>query len=429
MESTIRKPEFPLNIAGVYGEDPQVIRIAADRFRRLGDLYAQEFGGVPVTLASTPGRVELCGNHTDHNHGAVLAAAVHLDTIAAAAPSGDRIVTLRSEGFASPFRVDLDCLNMVPAEAGTTSAMIRGIASCMHGHGYVVEGFNAVVSSEVLPGSGLSSSASIEVLIGTIFNALFNGGGIGAHQLAQIGQYAENTYFRKPCGLMDQLTCAIGGIVNIDFADPRNPVTRSLHSRFEEHALSILVVHTGGHHADLTADYAAVPGEMNAVAGHFGVSSLRDLSSTTLFQAIPDVREKLGDRAILRALHFFAENERVADQVRALESDDVDAFLRIMNASGSSSCRWLQNCATHQNPREQPLMLGLALSEWFIGETGRGACRVHGGGFAGTILAVLPRAVVPDYAAMMGRVYGEGSVKTLKIRSVGTCTLLDVQEH
>ncbi len=426
METYLTKPVSLRNFAAIYGEEPGDIRAATDRFLRLGDLYRQEFGGVPSTFASTPGRVELCGNHTDHNHGSVLAATVHLDTIAAAASSGDTLVTVRSQGFGAPFRVDLDHLDMVPEEVGTTSAMIRGIAARLQGLGYAVEGFNAIVSSGVLPGSGLSSSASFEVLIGTIFNVLSNDGGIGATQLAQIGQYAENTYFRKPCGLMDQLTCAIGGIVNIDFADPRHPVTHTLRSRFEEHSLSLLVVHTGGNHADLTAEYAAVPREMKAVAGHFGYASLRDLSSTTLLKAIPEVRAELGDRAILRALHFFAENERVADQVRALENDDVDMFLRIMNASGSSSCRWLQNCATYQDPREQALMLGLALSEWFINITGRGACRVHGGGFAGTILAVLPHAVVPDYAAMMGRVYGDQSVTRLKIRNVGTCTLLNV---
>jgi galactokinase len=429
MDTQLSKPGFLSSLAGIYGQESEVLQRVRDRFLRLDGLYRQEFDGVPSTLVSTPGRVELCGNHTDHNHGSVLAAAVHLDTVAAAAPSGDSIVTLRSEGFAALFRIDLRRLEMIPEEAGTTSAMIRGIAASLHGHGYTVGGFNAVVSSEVLPGSGLSSSASVEVLIGTIFNALFNDGGIGAIELAQTGQYAENAYFRKPCGLMDQLTCALGGIVSIDFADPRNPVTQTLPSHFEEHSLSLLVVHTGGNHADLTADYAAVPREMKAVAGHFGHASLRDLSSTALVQAIPGVREELGDRAILRALHFFAENERVAEQVRALEKDDIDAFLRIMNASGSSSCRWLQNCATYQDSREQGLMLGLALSEWFINKTGRGACRVHGGGFAGTILAVLPRAVVPEYRGLMERVYGERSVTDLKIRTAGTCVLLNVQEH
>jgi galactokinase len=427
MDAHLNNPVFLTRLGSIYGEESEVLHAVRDRFLRLGELYKQEYGGLPSTLVSTPGRVELCGNHTDHNHGSVLAAAIHLDTIAAAARSGDSIVTLRSEGFGAPFRIDLHHLEMVPEEAGTTSAMIRGIAASLHGHGYAVGGFNAVVSSDVLPGSGLSSSAAVEVLIGTIFNALFNNGRISAIQLAQTGQYAENAYFRKPCGLMDQLTSALGGIVSIDFADPRNPVTQALPSHFEEHSLSLLVVHAGGNHADLTAEYAAVPGEMKAVAGHFGFASLKDLSNTAMVQAIPELREELGDRAILRALHFFAENERVAEQVRALEKDDIDAFLRIMNASGSSSCRWLQNCATHQNPREQGLMLGLGISEWFINKTGRGACRVHGGGFAGTILAVLPRAVVPEYRALMERVYGERSVADMKIRNAGTCILLNVQ--
>ncbi len=423
MDTYLTEPEFQRNLTNVYGDKPDDIRNAQDRFRELSRLFRETFGGTPAILASTPGRVELCGNHTDHNNGRVLAASVHLDSIAAAAPSGDNVVTVRSIGFDAPFRVDLGRLEVIPEEAGTTTAMIRGIAARFKQLNFAVKGFNAVVSSDVLPGSGLSSSASIEVLLGTILNSLFNHGGINPTELAQIGQYAENTYFRKPCGLMDQLTCALGGIVIIDFADPRMPVTRTMRSGFEEHALSLLVVHTGGSHADLTADYAAVPFEMKEVARYFGQTSLRNVPSAQLFQAIPQVRAELGDRAILRALHFFADTERVVDQVKALEQDDMDSFLRIMNESGSSSCRWLQNCSTPHSTREQGLLLGLALSERFIHTAGKGACRVHGGGFAGTILAVLPSAVVPDYIGMMQHVFGEKSVTTLRIRNIGTCTL------
>jgi len=423
MDTHLTEPEFQRNLTKVYGDRPESIHNAMDRFREISRFYRETFAGVPAILSSAPGRVELCGNHTDHNNGRVLAASVHLDSIAAAAPSDDNIVTVRSIGFGAPFRVDLRRLEVIPEEAGTTTAMIRGIAARFKQLNFAVRGFNAVVSSDVLPGSGLSSSASIEVLLGTILNSLFNHGVVDPTQLAQIGQYAENTYFRKPCGLMDQLTCALGGIVSIDFADPRVPVARTMRSRFEDHALNLLVVHTGGSHADLTADYAAVPNEMKEVARYFGQQSLRNVPGTQLFQAIPQVRAELGDRAILRALHFYAETDRVVEQVTALEQDDMDSFLRNTNESGSSSCRWLQNCSTPHSPREQGLLLGLALSERFIHTAGKGACRVHGGGFAGTILAILPSAVVPDYVGMMQQVFGEKSVTSLRIRDFGSCTL------
>jgi len=416
-------PAFFTMVKNMGGETADDVQSATDRFRRLNDAFVGAFGVQPSVLVSTPGRVELCGNHTDHNHGRVLAASIQLDSIAAAAASSENIVTLRSQGYAEPFRIDLKYLDRIPEEAGTTAALVRGIAARFRHSGYAIGGFTAAVMSDVLPGSGLSSSASIEVLLGTIFNALFNDGRIEPAQLAHIGQFAENVYFGKPCGLMDQLTCALGGIVSFDFADPATPVTRTFRSQFEERGLALLVVHTGGNHVDLTAEYAAVPKEMKDVAHYLGYTVCRDLQFNTVLQAIPLLRPAVGDRAILRAIHFLSENERVSEQVQALDRDDIDEFLRLMNASGSSSSRWLQNCSPSGSIREQGVTLALALSEWFIHSVGRGACRVHGGGFAGTILTVIPADAVPAYMHMMTPVFGDRAITRLRIRNVGTLAL------
>ena len=423
MDTYLADSVFMRHLENLYGNSPEEVRSATDRFRRLTDTYEELYSGQPALLASAPGRVELCGNHTDHNNGRVLAAAVQLDTIAAASPTTDNVITIRSDGYDAPFRIHVDELDPVRQEEGTTNALIRGTAARFRDFDYSIGGLNAVVMSDVLPGSGLSSSASIEILLGTLFNTLFNNGRIPPAQLAHIGQYAENTFFRKPCGLMDQLTCALGGIVHIDFADPASPLTRTLRSRFDDHDISLLVVHTGATHEDLTAEYAAVPGEMKEVARYFGYDVLRDLPAEPFLRAIPELRTEVGDRAILRALHFFSENERVTELVRALEHDDVDRLLSIMLASGSSSARWLQNCAAPGSVRRQGIMIALALSEWYIHQAGRGATRVHGGGFAGTILTALPKASVPGYVKTMEEVFGDGAVTVLRVRNTGALAL------
>ncbi|MCK5673068.1 MAG: galactokinase, partial [Spirochaetales bacterium] len=363
------------------------------------------------------------GNHTDHNNGLVLAGSINLDSIAVVSKSMDNKIKLFSEGYDLPFLVDLNYLEPNPAENGTTNALIRGVAARLKQLGYKIEGFKAFISSDVLPGSGLSSSASIEVLIGSIFNAMFNDNSIAPEILAQVGQFAENNYLGKPCGLMDQMACAVGGIISIDFKDPAKPVFNKVNFNFDKQNYKLLVLDTGGSHADLTDDYSAIPAEMKSVAELFGVSVLREINIESFVEKIPYVRKQLGDRAILRALHFLQENDRVVEEVKALESGDFSEFLKLVKASGNSSFKWLQNIFTTKNIKEQGVSLALALSEKYIEEIGQGACRVHGGGFAGTIQIFLPDNKVEEYKNKMEKIFGKNSVQVLNIRQIGTVYL------
>ncbi len=390
------------------------------RYAVLSETFQKTFGEKPRYWFNTPGRTEIGGNHTDHNHGRVLAASVNLDAVAAVLKNDQAKVILVSEGFEKPFIVALNDLQKRPQEIGTTTALIRGIAHRLNELGYEIGGFKAYVQSDVLPGSGLSSSAAIEVLIGTIFNYLFNHGEIPGETIAQAGQFAENEFFGKPCGLMDQMACAVGGIVAIDFKNPRAPQIEKIPFDLARQGYRLLVVDTGGNHADLTEDYAAVPNEMKAVAKALGKSVCREVTMEEWLEHVAELRRTVGDRALLRAYHFIRENARVAEQVRALKEGDFSRFLKLINDSGHSSFRWLQNIYTTQNPREQGLSLALALSEDFIQTIGEGACRVHGGGFAGTIQAFLPTAGVADYTRRMESVFGEGCVKVLTIRNTGS---------
>ncbi len=389
------------------------------RYARIGAAYTRYFDSPPMCFFSVPGRAEIGGNHTDHNQGRVLAGSIHLDAVAAAGSSGNPWITVYSEGYPGPYRVNLGQPEAVPGEAGSTTALIRGIAARFRELGYSTGGFNAWIHSEVLHGSGLSSSASIEVLIGTIFNHLYNGGAIPPATIAQIGQYAENSYFGKPCGLMDQTACAIGGIVYIDFEDPIQAYIREVAFDFAATGYRLAVVNTGGNHADLTADYAAVPAEMKAIARALGQPWLRKITWEALMENLPLLRQRCGDRAILRAMHFLEENQRVEAQVAALESGDFRGFLSLVRESGASSFRWLQNGYPPAQPREQGVSLALALSERFIASIGEGACRVHGGGFAGTILTFLPANTIKKYTLLMENVFGENAVTTLHIRNQG----------
>jgi Galactokinase len=319
--------------------------------------------------------------------------------------------------------VNLDQLDKLPSEVGTTSALIRGMAARFNQMGFHIGGFNASVTSDVLPGSGLSSSASIEVLIGTIFNHLFNGGSIPPQTIALIGQFAENEYFGKPCGLMDQTTCAVGGIITIDFLNPKEPAVRKVHFDFTSQNYSLLVVDTGGNHADLTDDYAAVTKEMKAVAQELGAEVCRHIRYHDLIAKIKQLRPRVGDRAILRAIHFLGDNARVLEQIAALEKGDFKRFLSLVNESGNSSFKWLQNIFTPKNIREQGVALALAVTEKFISDLGEGACRVHGGGFAGTIQVFLPNAAVTDYIQLIESIYGSGKALVLSIRPHGSLYL------
>ena len=405
----------------LYGQDAAG---APARCSAIGRRYVELFGESPSIFVSTPGRVEIGGNHTDHNNGPVIAAAVTLDSVAAARKTDDRTVTLSSAGYASPFCVRLDDLRARPEERGTTSALIRGIAARCAEAGYGIGGFHAYVESQIAPGSGLSSSACIEILIGTILNALYNSSRIPLEELATICQYAENAYFGKPCGLMDQLACAVGGMVAIDFSNPHRPAIHRIRHTLDSAGLRLAVVHAGGSHADLTAEYAAIPAEMKAVAAALGYRTCRDIGGEVeILNALPALREKTGDRAILRALHFVGECRRVPRQVRSLEEGRIEEFLFHVNASGRSSAMWLQNSYPGSTPEEQGITLALALTEGYIETVGRGACRIHGGGFAGTILAILPSEAIDGYRAMIEHVFGEDSLALLDIRSVGTLVL------
>lgn len=407
----------------IYGREKNTIEKQIERYNGLLEKFQHTFNQSNVQFFSTPGRTEIGGNHTDHNLGRVLAAAVNLDSVAVAAPSDSETVNIYSEGYDQPFLVHISDLDVHPEEEGTTTALIRGIAARFKSQGYGIGGFNACCTSDVLPGSGLSSSASIEVLIGTIFNHLFNDGKVTPENIAKTGQYAENIYFGKPCGLMDQMACAVGGIVSIDFKDPEQPVVNKVNFNFLEHHYSLLVVDSGGSHADLTKDYASIPADMKSVANYFDLAYCRQLSAEMFYEQIKDLRDKINDRAILRTLHFLGDNERVIDQVNALESDDFQKFLSLVNESGDSSFKWLQNVYSEHNVNEQGVSLALALTEKYISEINEGACRVHGGGFAGTILVFLPSKNIDKYIKIVENVFGQGKVLVLDIRSEGTICL------
>ncbi len=407
----------------VYGNDTGKLNIQRDRYEKLLTEFEANFGAADVQLFSTPGRTEISGNHTDHNRGRVLAGSITLDAIAAAAENGQEKAVLYSEGYAKPFSVDLNALDVNETEFGTTTSLIRGVAARFRMLGLQIGGFNAMISSDVLPGSGLSSSAAIEVLIGTIFNGLFNDGKIAPETLAKIGQYAENVFFGKPCGLMDQVACAVGGIVTIDFQNPEQPDIRKVNFDFTAQSYQLVIVDTGGNHADLTDNYADIPREMKAVAAHFGKTVCRKISRGEILGDIENLRKSVGDRAVLRALHFLDENDRVEKQVAALEGNNLPKFLNWVRSSGNSSFRWLQNIYAPQNPAEQGVSLALMVSERFLAIKAAGACRVHGGGFAGTIQAFVNQADVPDYCREMEQLFGAGAALPLSIRSLGTVHL------
>ena len=405
----------------VYGAD------AAGAARRLADLtrgYAGVFPGgeeEDVRLFSVPGRTELGGNHTDHQWGRCLAGSVNLDTIACAAPNGTNMVRIQSRNHRMA-EVSLDDLSVHPAETGSSVSLVRGVAARLREMGRAVGGFNAYTTTRVLRSSGLSSSAAFEVMVGTIMNHLFCGGVLTPLQLAQVGQYAENVYYGKPCGLMDQLACASGGVIAIDFADPAAPSLRQVQVDLEREGYALVIVDAGAGHADLTEEYAAIPREMGAVAACLGRERLGQATYEQFLEELPRVRSTCGDRALLRAMHFFQDDRRAAEQCAALERGDLPAFLRLVRRSGRSSFMNLQNVITCRDSREQPLAVLLALAEELL--EGEGACRVHGGGFAGTIQAFVPLDRVERFTQGMEALTGAGSCHVLSIRGTGAAQLV-----
>ena len=388
-------------------------------YENLKASFFDTFGRKPQYLFSAPGRTEIGGNHTDHQLGRVLAGAVSLETVAAVAENGENVVRVLSEGY--PLcEIDLDDLAIRPGEFGTTKALIRGVAA---GTG-LKKGFDAYVTSTVLPGSGLSSSAAFEVLLGTIASRL-SGAGLTAVEIAQLGQRVENEYFGKPCGLMDQMASSVGGIITIDFADPDQPVVEHLDFDFAACGHALCIIDSGADHADLTDEYAAIPREMKAVAAVFGKEVLRQVNPAEFFARLNEVRAAAGDRATMRAMHFFADNRRVADQVAALRAGNFEEFLRLVNESGRSSWLYLQNVVPAGYTAHQELAVALALADHLL--AGRGACRVHGGGFAGTIQAFVPLDLLEEFRAGMEAVLGEGSCHVLSIRPEGGILLEEVE--
>jgi galactokinase len=407
----------------MYGDKNEIIEKQKDRYQKLENDFLQKFNNCEKYFFSAPGRTEICGNHTDHNHGKVLAASVNLDSIAVVKKNIDKKIILYSESYQAPFIVDLNNLEVVENEKGTTTSLVRGIASRLKELGYNIGGFSGCMTSDVLQGSGLSSSASVESLIGEIFNTLFNDSKISAETIAQIGQYAENVFFGKPCGLMDQMACSIGGIISIDFENPQKPVIEKVKVDFSNLEFSLVIVDTGGNHVDLTDDYAAVPAEMKDVANFFGKKVLREVDEKEFFNNITKLRNELGDRAVMRAMHFFEENERVTNIVEALIKSDTASFLKLIKESGDSSFKWLQNIFSVKNINEQGVSLALSLTEKYLLEIGAGACRVHGGGFAGTIQVFIPSIFAMEYIGIIEKVFGQGNAMNLSIRSEGTVLL------
>ncbi|MCL2545876.1 MAG: galactokinase [Oscillospiraceae bacterium] len=369
-----------------------------------------------IIIVTAPGRTEIGGNHTDHNHGKVLTGAVNLDVLAIVSAHEQPLIRIQSKGHAEN-RVDLGDLSIQQNEYGHSTALIRGIASRLQSLCHNIGGFVAYTTSDVTSGSGLSSSAAFEVLVGSIFNTLYNGNAIDSKTLARTGQYAENEYFGKPCGLLDQMGSVCGGIVAIDFKDTQSPIVEQINFDLAAANYAMCITMAGGSHAELTGHYTAIPTEMKSVAAALGKSVLREVSPCDFYANIAAVRKQCGDRAVLRAIHFFADNERVDGQVDALKSGNFDKFLALINESGYSSYMYLQNVSTYADSADQEVALALALSESLL--QGRGASRVHGGGFAGTIQAFVPNDLVDSYITGMDALLGAGSCKALAIRGVG----------
>ena len=414
----IKTPEFLQRLAVVYGDEAATQQ---ERFFELAKAYESDFNrDADLRFFSAPGRTEVGGNHTDHNNGKVLAAAVNLDAVAAVEGRDDGVICVKSQGYAE-HKVDISDLSIIDEEEGTSLALIRGICARYKELGYNIGGFNASVTSSVLSGSGLSSSAAYEVLICTILNYLYNDGKIDAVKVAQVSQYAENVYFKKPCGLMDQTACSVGGFVKIDFEDTSAPVIEKVDFDIAKHGYNLCIVDTGGNHADLTGDYAAIRLEMNSVAEFFGKKVLRQVDEKEVFENIGEIRAETGDRAIERAIHFYNENKRVERLASALSDGNFDAFKATIIESGKSSYMYNQNCFTLSAPASQPVALALCIAEELLKD--KGAYRVHGGGFAGTIQAFVPVEDTDAFVGAMKKVFDENSCYILKVRSLGGCEI------
>lgn len=414
----LKRGDFDNALCRLYGEDPNVLSKQRERYAKAVEEFEKHFDGTrELRLYSAPGRTEIGGNHTDHNHGVVMAAAVDLDMVAVVAQNNSTQVNIYSQNFERTDSVDVSCLTPQEEEKGSSPSLIRGIAARIVELGGTVGGFDAYTTSDVLRGSGLSSSAAFEVLVGEIFNAEFNDGRFSAVDNAKIGQYAENVFFDKPCGLMDQTACAVGSAITIDFKEPASPVVDKIPFDIAKHGFCLCITDTKGSHADLTDDYAAIRREMESVAEFLGKKVLRDVDEEVFFSKIAEIREKLGDRAVLRAIHFFADCKRAKALYEAIADDRFDDFLTLVAEGGHSSFEYNQNAYSIKKPEEQGVVMGLALSERVL--EGRGAWRLQGGGFAGTIQAFVPKDLLEQYRATLEGVFGKGSCYVLNVRNYG----------
>lgn len=401
----------------LYGTDAVDAGIA--RYQDVVRSFEHEFGEKDMLLFSSPGRTEISGNHTDHNHGKVLAGSINLDCVGAAAKNQSDKVNIVSETFKQKFTIDLNHLEPSEKKAGTID-LVRGLLQGFKESGFEIGGFDAYIVSNVISAAGVSSSAAFEMLLCSMLNTFFNEGRMSAVAYAHIGKFAENQYWDKGSGLLDQMACAVGGLIAIDFFEPQVPVVEKIEFDFSSKNHSLIIVNTGKGHADLSADYSSVPDEMKKVAEFFGKEVCAQITEKEVVDNLAKVREYAGDRSVMRALHFFEENKRVEAEVKALKEGRFQDFLANITASGNSSWKWLQNCYTNSDVQEQGISVALALTELFIACKQRGACRIHGGGFAGVIMTMLPNELVEEYVAFMEKALGEGNVYRMSIRPYGS---------
>ena len=405
-----------INFKDIYITD-EAASLQPDRYTNAVKEFTDTFSGIePKAVFSAPGRTEIGGNHTDHQHGEVLAASINKDAIAVTSPREDNLVNILAGGFGMT-NIALDDLDLKENEKGSTSALIRGVLAGLKNDGYKLGGFDAYITSDVLIGAGLSSSAAFETLIGTIVSGLYNDMTIDPVTIAKIGQFAENTYFGKPCGLMDQMACSVGNLVHIDFNDPADPVIDKADFDFSKTDYVLCITDTKGSHADLTDEYAAVPAEMKKIASLLGHDVLRPVSPEDILNNIDMLRANAGDRAVLRAIHFVNETRRAGDEAKALKDNDLNGFLKLVKESGDSSFKYLQNVYTNKDVTMQNVSLALAVSDMVLGEDE--VSRVHGGGFAGTIQAFVKKENSANYQKAMDKVFGAGSCEILAIRKYG----------
>lgn len=419
IQDTLQKlgsPEAKALMTALYGETKEEENL--ERYRHVAEGFKKAYGDGDVLLFSSPGRTEISGNHTDHNHGKVLAGSINLDCVGAAAKNGTDTVRILSETFHQKFIISLKDLKPSADMAGTID-LTKGLLQGFKDKGYEIGGFDAFITSNVISAAGVSSSASYEMLICSMLNTFFNEGKMDVVAYSHIGKYSENRYWNKASGLLDQMACAVGGLITIDFREPEKPAVEKIDFDFSAQDYSLIIVNTGKGHADLSADYSSVPAEMKKVAEYFGKEVCAEIGEEEVLENLAKVRAYAGDRSVMRALHFFEENKRVEAEVAALKGGDFAAFLENITASGNSSWKWLQNVYTTANVQEQGISIALALTEMFIAKKKRGACRIHGGGFAGVIMAMLPNDLTDEYVEYIENALGKGNAYRMSIRPYG----------